>query len=190
MVCKVSTHEDLTANSDESLSPPRTERHPESAVAEAWTFDVQSEGIFLGQVQKFREPGSCFLQRRDQNHLNTWRLNDLLQDLRNHLEWRKYVQDSPPVVPRNRHGAHELRPGVRIWGKLDDASVGECREQVDLCFAPLGKHWSETLHGHRPLSVQCLADSGQRISLDVVDSWQMDGNQFYRTTSAGVTSAT
>ena len=82
-----------------------------------------------------------------------------------------------PEVP----GTRKLFPGR--W-KLDEASVGERREQLDLWFAPLGIYWSETLRGHRPLRVQCLANSGQRICLDVVDSWQMDGNQCYRLTIA------
>ena len=36
MACKVSTREDLTAGSDESLSPRRSEWHPESAAADPW----------------------------------------------------------------------------------------------------------------------------------------------------------
>ena len=81
-------------------------------LSQQWlTFNVQRDGIFLGQIQKFREPGSCFLQRSDRNHLNTWRLSDLLQDLRDHLERWKGIQETPPIVPWNRHGVHELRLG-------------------------------------------------------------------------------
>ena len=162
-----------------SLCPPVRQS---DVLSQQWlTFDVQRDGIFLGQIRKFREPGNCFLQRSNQKHLNTWRLSDLLQDLRDHLEQWKRVQETPPIVPGNRHGIRKLRPGVRIRRcKLDEASVGERRKQVDLWFAPQGKYRSETLHGHRPLCVQCLADSGQRICLDVVDSWQMDWNQCYR----------
>ena len=177
MARKVSRHEDFTAGSDESLSPSWRERR----LSQQWlTFDIQRDGVFLGQVQKFREPGSCFLQRYDQNHLNTWRLKDLLQDLRDHLEPQMCIQEAPPVVPGYRHGIREVCTGVGIRRcKLDEMSVRERREQVDLWFAPLGKYWSEMLHGHRSLGVQCLAYSGQHICLDVVDSWQMDSNQCY-----------
>ena len=74
------------------------------------------------------------------------------------------------------------RPWTPPWGPDTAMQTwwGVCwwtSQQVDPWFAPLGKYWSETLHGHRPLCVQCLADSGQRICLHDVDSWQMDGNQ-------------
>ena len=124
-----------------SLCPPVGQS---DVLSQQWlTFDVQRDGIFLGQVETFQEPGSCFLQRSDQNHLNPLRLSHLLQDLRDHLERWKHVQEAPPFVLGHRHGVHELRPGIWIRQcKLDEASVAKSREQVDLWFAPLDKHWS------------------------------------------------
>ena len=137
---RVSTCVDLMAGSDESLSPRRSAQHFESA---AVALDIQRDGIFLGQIHQLRKPWSCLLHLSDQNHLDPWRLSDLLQYWRDHLEWRECKQEAPPMVPGHRHGVHKLSPGVRIWRcKLDESSVGESRKQVDLWFAPLGKHRS------------------------------------------------
>ena len=131
MARRVSTRVDLTAGSDESLSSLRSVRR------------LELDGIFLWQIHQLRKPWSCLLQWSDQNHLDSWWLSNLLQHLRNHLEWRDGIQEAPPVVPGHWHGVRELGPGVRIRRcKLDESSVGECYKQVDPWLAPLGKHWS------------------------------------------------
>ena len=78
MACKVSTPEDLTAGSEESLSPRQTEWRPESAEAVEW--DLLGTGPEV--------PGT----------------SKLLQDLRDHLERWKRIQEAPPIVLGHRHG--------------------------------------------------------------------------------------
>ena len=104
--------------------------------------------------------------------------------------WRM-SRTSPPVV----HPTGQILVRDAPWPSSTQCSVSgrtsrtsqpvvqlqlQLQLQLQNClFTPPGKCWSETLHGHRPLRVQCLADSGQLSCLDVVDAWQMEGNQCY-----------
>ena len=82
------------------------------------------------------KPQSCLLQWSDQNQPDSWWLSDLLQNLRDHLEWRERIQEAPPVVPGHWHGVRPLCPGVRIRRyKLDESSVVNV-ENESTCGSP------------------------------------------------------
>ena len=140
MARRVSTCVDLTARSDESRSPCRRPTRLESAGLDPRR---QRDRIFLGQIHQLRNHEAACCSGAIRNHPDSWWLSDLLQYLRDLLEWRERVQEAHPVVPRHGHGIYPLLSGVRIRRyELDESSVGECRKQIDLWLAPLGKHGS------------------------------------------------
>ena len=137
MARKVSMHVDLMAGFHLSVGQ-------NDVLGEQWlAFGIQWDQILLRQFQKLRKPGSCFLLGSYQYHLYFMRLVDLLQCLRDQLEWQEHIQEAPLIVPGSEHHICPLYLGVQIWWeKLDPSSVGKHSKHVFLPFAPLGKHWS------------------------------------------------
>ena len=98
MARRVSTRVDMTAGSDECRSPRRRPTRLESAGLDPRR---TAGSDLLGTDPSTPEPRSCLLQWSDQNHPDSWWLSDLLQYLRDQLEWREREQEAPPVVPRH-----------------------------------------------------------------------------------------